>query len=89
MVFDVVEKNVDQPLGGVHDHNRHQKGDGALCVDGEHFQHFGFAGLQINGAMDVEAITTAGLGDGNFGAFRRPASGRGALRASGIRRRRT
>jgi hypothetical protein len=42
-----------------------------LCaaLDAEHFRHFGFANLKINGAMNVEAIATARLGDGNFGVL--------------------
>src|SRR5271157_1335268 len=73
MVFGIIEKNVNPSFMRIQDHDRCQKRDRALGVDGEHLQHPGFPGLKINGSMDVETISAAGLRNGNLGVLWRPA----------------
>src|SRR5580704_15036380 len=79
VILGVIEKNVNEPLGGVHDHNRHEKRDCALSIHGKNLQHLRLAGLKINATMNVEAVATTGLCDSNFGAFGSPTSGRSRL----------
>src|SRR5580692_8832611 len=69
VILGVIEKNVNEPLGGVHDHNRHEKRDCALSIHGKNLQHLRLAGLKINATMNVEAVATTGLCDSNFGAL--------------------
>jgi hypothetical protein len=53
MVSGIIKKNVNEPFGGIHDHDRHQKSDGALGIHGKNFQHFGVTGLKINRAVNI------------------------------------
>ena len=72
----VVEKDVDQPHRRVHRLDAGQQGDGADDIDGQHVDHAGLAGLKIDGAVDVETVTAAGLLHGEFDFLRSPAADR-------------
>ena len=55
--------------------NRLQQPDRRDGVDGFDLGHPGLPGLQIDGAVNVDALAAAGLFDGELLAGRRPAAG--------------
>jgi hypothetical protein len=56
MVADVVEKHMDDPHRWIQGLDCDQEGDCAQGVDRHHLDHAGLAGLQIDGAVNVQAI---------------------------------
>jgi len=72
----IVRKDVDQPHSGIHRFDHRQQQDCACGIHRQHILHDGLAGLKVDGAMDVHAVTAATLfyRDRNF--FRGPTANR-------------
>src|SRR3954447_20243463 len=76
VIAGVVEKHMDHPLGRIVGLDHRQKCDQGRGVDRQLVAHEGGARLQVDRAMDVEAVPAAGLIDGDLGVLGRPAADR-------------
>src|SRR5665648_705792 len=75
MIACVVEKDMDEDQHRIERLDRFQKPDRRGGVDGFDLDHSGLTGLEIDRAMDVDALTPARLLDREFLLARRPAAG--------------
>ena len=78
VIAGVVEKHMDHPLGRIVELDHCQKCDQGRGVDRQLVAHEGGARLQVDRALDVEAVPAAGLIDGDLGVLGRPAADRPA-----------
>jgi hypothetical protein len=74
MVAGIIEKQMNEPLAGMHVLNGNQQPDGALRIDSQGFQHCDPPGLQIDGAVNVQIVSARSLLKSDFGVARPPAS---------------
>ena len=72
VVSGIVKKDVNEPLGRIHQRDRYQQRDPAQGVNRRRFDHTGCAGFQIDGAVNVQSLSPAGLFKSDFGVLRRP-----------------
>jgi hypothetical protein len=63
VVAGIVQKQMDQPLARIHRLDRPHQHDRADRIHCHRLDHQGFAGLEINRAVDVQALAAAGLFD--------------------------
>lgn len=75
MIARVVEKDMDEHEHRIERLDRLQETDGRGGVDGQGLDHPSLAGLQIDRAVNVDALTPAGLLDRKLLLARRPAAG--------------
>src|SRR5450759_436090 len=75
MIARVVEKDMDEGHQGRERLDRLQETDGRGGVDGQGLDHPSLAGLQIDRAVNVDALTPARLLDRELLLARRPAAG--------------
>ena len=85
MVSGIIQKNMDPSHARIHHLDRHQPPDCAEGIDRQHIFHDGLAGLQVDRAMDIEAVPPAALFHCDRQLFRRPATNR-PHRVSGMHR---
>ena len=76
MITRVVQKNMDQREQRIERFDRLQQLDRRNCVDGFDFDHPGLSGLEIDGAVNVDALTPARLLNRELVLFGRPAADR-------------
>src|SRR5476649_2876315 len=76
MITRVVQENMDERQHRIECLDRLQEPDGRGGVDGQDLDHPGLTGLQIDRAVNVDALTPARLLDREFLLARRPAAGR-------------
>ena len=74
VIAGIVEKDMDRRLERMHGFDGGEEPDGREGVDGFGFDHPGPPGLQIDGAVDVDALAPAGLLDGRPATGGRPAA---------------
>src|SRR5471030_3504486 len=72
MIARVVEKDMDEHEHRIERLDRFQQPDGRDGVDGYDLDHPGLAGREIDGAVNVDALTPARLLDRELLAARRP-----------------
>lgn len=60
MATGIVHEQVDQPLVWIHRLDRDQQHDGVGRIHRCRLQHAGLTGLQVNGAVNLQALTAAG-----------------------------
>jgi hypothetical protein len=86
MISGVAGKHVNPPFERIQDLEDHRQRHRAPRVDRQNFDHFCFTGFSIDSAVDIKAIPSAALVNGNFDIFRRPTSNRtrGVRRMNGI-----
>src|SRR5450830_1670804 len=75
MIACVVEKNMDEDQHRIERLDRFQKPDRRGGVDGFDLDHSGLTGLEIDRAMDVDALAPTRLLDREILLARRPATG--------------
>jgi len=71
-----VQKDVDCPDAGILCLDRHQQHDRTQGVDRQHIFHDGLTGLKVDGAMNIQTMTSTALFDSDGRLFRRPAAHR-------------
>ena len=76
MVSGVIQEDMDQPHARIQRLDRCQHHDGAHGVDRKDILHNSPAGLKIDGAVDIQAISPAALLDRDRHILRRPAADR-------------
>ena len=76
MIARIVEKDMDERQHRIEGFDRLQKPDRRDGVDGFDLDHPGLPGLQIDGAMNVDALTSARLFDRQLFRLGRPAADR-------------
>src|ERR1035441_8176519 len=84
MIACVVEKDMDEDQHRIERLDRFQKPDRRGGVDGFDLDHSGLTGLEIDRAMDVDALAPTRLLNREILLARRPATG-GRGRAAGVR----
>jgi hypothetical protein len=75
MIARIVEKDMDEHEHRIERLDRFQKLDRRGGVNGQDLNHLGLAGLQIDRAVNVDALTPARLFDRELLLARRPAAG--------------
>src|SRR5450756_263992 len=75
MITRVVQENMDERQHRIERLDRLQQPDRRGGVDGQGLDHSGLAGLQIDRAVNVDALTPARLLDRELVLARRPAAG--------------
>src|ERR1035437_5306119 len=75
MITRVVQENMDERQHRIERLDRLQEPDGRGGVDGQSLDHPGLAGLQIDRAVNVDALTPLRVLDREFILARRPAAG--------------
>src|SRR5450830_1561987 len=75
MITRIVQKNMDERQHRIECLDRLQETDGRGGVDSQGLDHPGLAGLQIDRAVNVDALTPARLLDRELLLARRPAAG--------------
>src|SRR5450756_2968240 len=88
MITRVVQENMDERQHRIERLDRLQQPDRRGGVDGQGLDHSGLAGLQIDRAVNVDALTPARLLDRELLLARRPAAdgSRGMGRMHGVRK---
>src|ERR1035437_1426157 len=76
VIFRIVEKNMDERQHRIERLDRFEQPDRRGGVDGQRLNHPGLPGLQVDRAMDVDALASAGLLDRQVVLFGRPAADR-------------
>jgi len=74
VISGVIQKDVNELLGRIHCHDRDEQHDRAARIDGQGFDHFGLAGFQVDGAVDVQPVASAVLFNGDLYILGRPAA---------------
>src|SRR5260370_18124088 len=61
VVSGIVKKDANEPLGRIHQRERCQQRDRSQGVNRRRFDHTGCARFQIDGAVNVQSLSPAGL----------------------------
>ena len=84
MIAGIVHKDVQQPLGRKRCLDGHEQPDGADGIDGQNIFDDGLAGLEVDRAVDIQAVPATALFDRDNLLPRRPATDR-ANAVAGVR----
>ena len=84
MITCIVHKGVQQPLSRQHRLDCHEQHDGAGGIDRQNILDDGLAGLEVDRALDIQAVPATALFDSDNLLPRRPATDR-AHAVAGVR----